>query len=139
LRYLLDTNACIALINQRSSSVRIRLGRALEEGSEVFVSVVVAFELWYGVVKSACEEANAKRVKLFFAGPVQLLPFEEEDARNAGRIRALLERSGKSISAYDVMIAGQAVRHELTLVTANAREFSRVKGLAWEDWASLGN
>jgi tRNA(fMet)-specific endonuclease VapC len=139
LRYLLDTNACIALINEKSSSVRVRLDRALGEGSEVFVSVVVAFELWYGVAKSAREEANAKRLEIFFAGPVRLLPFEEADARSAGNIRAVLERGGKSIGAYDTMIAGQAVRHKLTLVTANVREFSRIKGLAWEDWASRGN
>jgi tRNA(fMet)-specific endonuclease VapC len=46
-----------------------------------------------------------------------------------------LESAGKPIGAYDVLIAGQALRHELILVTANVREFSRIKGLAWQDWA----
>lgn len=135
MRYLLDTNACIALINQKPASVRLRLDRARDEGAELFVSAIVVFELWYGVAKSSRQEANARRVETFFAGPVNLLPFEEEDARHAGEIRADLESSGKSIGAYDLLIAGQALRQKLTLITANVREFGRIKGLVWEDWA----
>jgi len=133
--YLLDTNACIAVINGRPPSVRARLQKALDAGAEVLVPTVVAFELWYGVDKSGHAEANPRRVETFFAGPLGLLPFEAEDARSAGRVRAALEASGKPIGAYDVLIAGQALRRNLTLVTANAKEFGRVKGLVWEDWA----
>jgi len=133
--YLLDTNACIAVINGRPSSVRARLQKALDVGAEVLVPTVVAFELWYGVAKSAYPDTNARRVETFFAGPVSLLPFQEEDARSAGRVRAALEAAGKPIGAYDLLIAGQALRHRVTLVTANAKEFGRVKGLVWEDWA----
>ena len=50
-------------------------------------------------------------------------------------MRAQLERVGQPIGAYDALIAGQAVRRGLTLVTANAREFERVDGLMCEDWA----
>ncbi len=133
--YLLDTNACIALINGRPPSVRARLKMALDASAQVLVPTVVAFELWYGAAKSARGEANVKRVEIFFAGPVTLLPFEEEDGRTAGQLRAALEIAGKPIGAYDVLIAGQALRRKLTLVTANAREFRRVKDLVWEDWA----
>jgi hypothetical protein len=48
---------------------------------------------------------------------------------------AAMEAAGKPIGAYDLLIAGQALRQKLTLVTANAREFGRIKGLLWEDWA----
>ena len=64
-----------------------------------------------------------------------MTPFEEDDAKNAGTIRATLEKVGRPIGAYDLLIAGQAVRHNMTLITANSKEFSRVKGLVWEDWA----
>ncbi len=134
MNYLLDTNACIALINGKPAAVRARFARAVDAGSQVLVPAVVVFELWYGVAKSARPEANARRVETFFAGPVRLLAFEEEDARRAGAVRAALEIAGKPIGAYDVLIAGQALCHKLTLVTANAREFGRVKGLVWEDW-----
>jgi tRNA(fMet)-specific endonuclease VapC len=135
VKYLLDTNACIALINDKSPSVRTRLRKALTEDAKLLVSSVVAFELWYGVSKSARPEANARLVETFFAGPVSLLAFEAEDAKVAGRVRAGLESVGKPIGAYDLLIAGQALRNQLTLVTANGREFRRVKGLEWEDWA----
>ncbi len=135
MNYLLDTNACIALINGKAPAVRTRLQNALTQHARVLVSSVVAFELWYGVAKSTRPEANARLVETFFAGPVTLLDFAPEDAKVAGRVRASLEAVGKPIGAYDLLIAGQALRHQLTLITANAREFSRVKGLDWQDWA----
>lgn len=134
MTYLLDTNVCIALINGKPASVRARFQEAHEAGASMRVSTIVAFELWYGVSKSAQSEAHAVRVEAFFAGAVVLLPFEE-DARFAGAIRAPIEPSGRPIGAYDLLIAGQAVRHKAILVTANVREFSRIKGLSWRDWA----
>lgn len=56
----------------------------------------------------------------------------------AGRTRAALEAAGASIGPYDVLIAGQALRHEATLVTANVSEFARVPSLRWEDWTLPG-
>ena len=139
MSFLLDTNACIALINEvgrgKPSPVRLRLERALGSGEQAHVSTVVVFELWYGVARSAHPEANAKRVEAFVAGPVSLLPFDNEDAKAAGKIRAAVEAAGKPIGPYDLLIAGQALRRQLTLVTANVREFGRIKGLLWEDWA----
>ena len=135
MTYLLDTNACIALINGRPSSVRVRFQEAADAGAEMAVSSVVAFELWYGVAKSTRPDVNGARVRTFLAGPIRLLPFDEDDARAAGMIRAATESLGRPIGAYDLLIAGQALRHEMTLVTANVREFRRVKGLEWQDWA----
>ena len=89
----------------------------------------------YGVEKTEQKEANTNRLHTFLAGPVTLMSFEEDDAMSAGTIRLTLERVGRPIGAYDLLIAGQAVRHKMTLVTANSNEFSRVKGLVWEDWA----
>jgi tRNA(fMet)-specific endonuclease VapC len=103
--------------------------------NKVVVSSVVAFELWYGVAKSARHEANGRLVETFFAGPIGMLQFDAEDAKVAGRVRAASEAGGKPIGAYDLLIAAQALRHQLTLITANVREFGRVKGLDWEDWA----
>ena len=135
MKYVLDTNACIALINGKPTAVRIRFQDAIARGAELNVSSVVVFELWYGVAKSAQQESNTSRLETFLAGPISLLSFDEEDARAAGRIRAAVEKAGRPIGAYDLLIAGQAVRHKLTLVTANGKEFVRVKGLVCEDWA----
>ena len=133
--YLLDTNAYIAVINGRPLAVRERLRRVMGRGEAVAVSTIVLFELWYGVAKSSRVEANTERLAVFLAR-IEPLPFDDEDARAAGAIRAELERSGRPIGAYDTLIAGQAVRRGLVLVTANVGEFGRVAGLRWEDWAA---
>lgn len=134
MSYLLDTNACIALINDRPAAVRGQLRRALERGARVALSSVALFELWYGVAKSQLQDRNTERLAVFMS-PFEVLPFDDEDARLAGTIRAELERAGTPIGAYDLLIAGQAVRQQLTLVTANVVEFSRVADLRWENWA----
>jgi tRNA(fMet)-specific endonuclease VapC len=134
LKYLLNTNVCIALINEKSPLIETRFLKELARGAELFVSSIVALELWYGVAKSTHKEANGQRVETFFAGPFAILPFEEEDARIAGRIRAAIEAMGKPVGAYDLLIAGQALRYEMILVTANTKEFRRIKNLQWEDW-----
>jgi tRNA(fMet)-specific endonuclease VapC len=135
VKYLLDTNACIALINGTSAVVRSRSQKALSRGEQIYVSSVVTFELWYGVAKSVRQDHNARQLEAFLAGPIIVLPIEFEDAKAAGSIRAALEASGRPIGAYDALIAGQALARQLTLVTANVSEFSRVRGLSWQDWA----
>src|SRR5215472_6872362 len=135
MSFLLDTNACIALINGQPASVRERLAEAVSGGASVWVSSVAAFELWYGVGKRSKPEVNAQRLSAFLAGPLGLLPFDHDDARAAGALRAQLEADGRPIGAYDLLMAGQALRRQLTLVTANVTEFRRVKGLARENWA----
>jgi tRNA(fMet)-specific endonuclease VapC len=134
--YLLDTNACIALINGTQAQVRRRFQRAVAKDSVMLLSSIVAFELWYGVDKSQRKEGNAQRLGAFFAGPLEWTPFDEDDARSAGAVRAELEAAGKPIGAYDVLLAGQARRRGATLVTSNVKEFGPVAGLKWEDWAA---
>jgi tRNA(fMet)-specific endonuclease VapC len=135
MKYLLDTNACIALINGAPILVRNHFQNAAGRSKQIYVSSVVTFELWYGVAKSARVALNTQRLQAFLSGPISVLSFDDEDARSAGSIRAALEILGKPIGAYDALIAGQALARQLILVTANVSEFSRVKGLSWQDWA----
>lgn len=133
--YLLDTNACIALINGTPKEVRRRFRRTVARENVLLLSSVVAFELWYGVAKSERKESNTQRLAAFFAGPLEWTDFDEEDARAAGTIRAELEAAGKPIGASDVMLAGQARRRGARVVTSNVSEFETVVGLKAEDWA----
>ena len=135
MTYLLDTNACIALINGRPESVRRRFDRAVTKGDDLATSSIVLFELWYGANKSARVKANAERVEIFMSGPIEVIEFGAEDAEEAGRVRASLEALGTPIGAYDLLIAGQALRLGATLITANSNEFSRIKRLRLQDWA----
>jgi tRNA(fMet)-specific endonuclease VapC len=135
LTYLVDTNVCIALINGRSVSVRTRFDNEVSRGSIVYASSIVVFELWYGISKSLRRAGNAQLLAGFLSGPVQQLAFDEVDARFSGELRAEMESIGRPVGDYDLLIAGQALRHKMTLVTANVREFGRIKTLLWEDWS----
>jgi tRNA(fMet)-specific endonuclease VapC len=136
VNYRLDTNACMA-ISGTPTSVRSHFQKTKAAGAEIFVSTIVAFELWYGIATSSRDESNRNRIATFFAGPITLLAFEDEAAQRAGWVRAALETSGKPIGAYDVLLAGQALQRPLTLVTANTSEFSHLKNPLWQDWAKL--
>lgn len=136
MAYLVDSNVCIAVMNERASSrLKTRLNHAIRNEEGLYVPSVVAHELWYGVSKSPRAQENGKRLTEFLDEPFQVLDFQERDARRAGEIRAELARRGTPIGPYDVLIAGQALARNLTLITANTREFSRVNGLQLADWS----
>ncbi len=134
MSYLLDTNVCIALINGTALKVRARSAQATRRGAVLATSSIVAHELWYGVAKSSRVPQNANRLTAFLNRAVSVLDYSERDAQAAGGIRAELERQGRRIGENDTLIAGQAFSRNLILVTANTREFGRVKGLIVEDW-----
>ncbi len=94
------------------------------------------YELWYSVAKSSRVQENTERLRIFLSGNVDLLDFDDEDARSTAQVRATLESAGTPIGAYDLLIAGQALRRGLTVITANTSEFSRVTGLSWQDWTA---
>jgi len=114
--------------------VRERLRHVVSDGATIVVSSVVLFELWYGVARSDRRAENAQRLRVFLAGNIGILPFEESDAAIAGDLRAALEANGTAIGPYDLLIAAQALRTGTTLATANVAEFARVPGLTWHDW-----
>lgn len=134
MTYLLDTNAVVALLRDKPAKVRERYRQAQASGEYVALSSVVLFELWYGVAKSSQVPENTERLRILLSGDLDLLDFDDEDAKTAGQVRAALEKDGNPIGAYDLLIAGQALRRELTVVTANTSEFGRVTGLSWQDW-----
>ena len=132
---LLDTNTCIALLRDSSARVARNFMAAIARDGTIGISSLVICELWYGVFKSARRQENTDRLLRFLRGPLDLVPFDAEDARLAGEIRAELARTGQTIGSYDTLIAGQCLRNKLTVVTSNIAEFRRVKGLHCEDWA----
>lgn len=136
MSYLLDTNAVVALLRNKPTQVRDRYRQAEVSGDYLALSSVVLFELWYGVAKSSQVPENTERLRILLSGNLDLLDFDDQDARTAGQVRAALERNGNPIGAYDLLIAGQALRRGLTVVTANTAEFGRVTGLSWQDWTT---
>jgi len=134
MKYLFDSNLCIAIMNGTARRVTVSLDRAIQAGGEFYLPSIAVHELWFGVAKSQQVQANTHKLREFLRSSVTLLDFNGEDAKKAGEIRADLARRGTPIGPYDVLIAGQALARGLTLVTANTREFSRVDSLQLADW-----
>lgn len=132
MTYLLDTNICIYALKNRPPQVLDRL-RTVGMAS-VALSVITVLELRQGAEKSQQRAANHERLD-FFLAPMKILAFDEEAALVGARIRAHLERHGTPIGDYDSLIAAQALARDLILITNNVREFERVPGLQFENWA----
>ena len=132
--YLLDTNVCIYIMKNSFPALTQRL---LDENPEdVAISAITLFELEYGAGKSRW--GNQTRDKLYtFLAPFNILPFDDRDAVCAGCLRALLDKQGLPIGPYDIQIAAQAYARNLTVVTRNTKEFSRIPNLKVEDWIKL--
>ena len=130
--YLLDTNICIYAMNGRHPNLNEHLLSI--SPNRIFVSSITVGELEYGAAKSHWGERTRELMHAFLAN-FTILPFTEEDAVLFGRFRAHLAASGTPIGAYDVMIAAQGVARNLTVVTHNTGEFSRISDIRLEDWA----
>ena len=131
MKYLLDTNICIYLIKQKPPEVFERFEQ--ESIGDIGISAITVSELYYGAEKSQQRERNQKALEQFLL-PLIIAEFDYRASLIYGKIRAELERKGKSIGPLDTLIASHAVSMDTTLVTNNEKEFSRVKGLRVENW-----
>jgi tRNA(fMet)-specific endonuclease VapC len=131
MTFLLDTNACIAILRDRGSNVARRL--MLEPSGTVALCSVVKAELYYGAYKSQQRTQTLVRLDRFIR-MFRSYAFDDAAAEVYGRIRADLAARGTPIGPNDFMIAAIALANNLILVTHNTREFARVAGLILEDW-----
>lgn len=130
MKFLLDTDTCIAVMRGREGAVT-KLSSLPPDDCRV--STVTVFELEVGVAK--CREPQKEAVKVArFLASVHVLPLDTVSARRAGVLRAALEKKGHSIGPYDVLLAGQALAHGFKLISGNLAEFTRVEGLEVEGW-----
>lgn len=131
----LDTNVFIDLTHGRRRQIEERFIKATLAVGPIVTSVIVHHELQFGVFASR-DPAEAAENLANLMRQIVVEPLSEEDVTAAARLRATLKRAGTPIGPYDLLIAGQALNRGWTLVTSNTREFSRVEGLALEDWSA---
>lgn len=130
LRYLLDTNIISDLVRRLQGPVGRRIAEVGEES--ICTSIIVAAELRYGAEKSGSKQLS-ERVNLLLSA-LDILPLEPPADRRYGEIRHHLARRGIPIGPNDLVIAAHVLAADLTLVTANTREFERVPSLRVENW-----
>ena len=130
LRYLLDTNVISELMRSPQGQVA---GRIAEVGEDsICTSIVVAAELRYGAAKSGSKQVS-ERVGLLLSA-LEILPLEPPADERYADVRHHLATRGTPIAPNDLLIAAHALATDLTLVTANMREFARVPSLRVENW-----
>jgi tRNA(fMet)-specific endonuclease VapC len=130
----LDTNIVSKSIRKPIEKLERRMDVEWIEGTRFLLSVVVLHEIELSVLRSENPAGARNRVDAFMKGVSGVESFEPDDAIASARIHAELLSRGEAIGGYDTLIAAQALRRNLPLVTNNVREFSRVTGLIWEDW-----
>jgi tRNA(fMet)-specific endonuclease VapC len=131
IRYLLDTNICIYVINARPAAVLARF--VAHEVDGLGISAITASELYWSVFKSGSVHNRTTLEK--FLSPLAVLDYDLGAARKYGDLSACLEQLGTPIGPLDMQIAAHALALDITLVTSNVREFARVPGLRLENWA----
>ena len=134
MKYLLDTNICIYVINEKPKKVLQKFEQYPVH--EFGISSITQAELQYGVEKSMQRSRNQMALDEFLL-PLTILPFHGEKLMSRyGKIRVFLESKGKSIGPLDTLIAAHALSLNLTIVTNNITEFARIPNLRCENWVS---
>jgi tRNA(fMet)-specific endonuclease VapC len=129
MKFLLDTNTVSYYLRGTPATVKHVQGH---KPSALAISAITAMELAYGAEKRRSKTLTAA-VQGFLSG-VLVLPFDQDAARQAGVVRAALERVGVTLSLADSQIAGHAMALDLILVSTDAA-FKRVRGLTVKDWS----
>ena len=132
MKYLLDTNICIYLINEKPKKVL----RKFEQFPvhDFGISSITHAELQYGVEKSKNKNINQDALDEFLL-PLTILPFHgKRMVMCYGEIRAFLESKGKTIGPLDMLIAAHALSLDLTIISNNIKEFARIPNLKCENW-----
>lgn len=131
MRYMLDTNICIYAIKNHPAQVLAQLRGHEAEG--IGISSISVAELYFGVSKSGSARNLAALQQ--FLEPLEIADFDLHTAQVYGTLRYALERLGTPIGPLDMQIAAHALALEVTLVTNNVREFTRVPDLNLINWA----
>ena len=130
MRWMVDTDTCIALIKGHAGAIKRLRGKAI---GQVGISAVTLSELSFGAAKSnRPDQASAALAEFTLA--LEVAPFDAETAPVYGGVRAPLAKRGRPIGPLDTLIGSHALALDVTLVTRNTREFSRIEGLRLEDW-----
>ncbi|NIR69195.1 type II toxin-antitoxin system VapC family toxin [candidate division KSB1 bacterium] len=133
MKFMLDTNICIYVIKKKPRQVLDHFQKT--KPGDVGISTITLSELMYGVEKSQRKRQN-RLALLQFLATLEIVPYDALAAEHYGVIRSELERAGQPIGALDMLIAAHARSLNLTVVTNNVKEFSRVPALKIANWAS---
>ena len=128
--FMLDTNTLIYFFKGMGE---VETNLFAHSPKDIFIPSIVVYELQVGIAKSNNPQKREQQLATLLE-QINIITFGEREAKASALIRADLEKKGTPIGPMDILIAGSAKAHNLTLVTHNTKEFMRVEGLALEDW-----
>ncbi len=128
--YMLDTNTLIYFFKGMG---KVEENLFSHSPKDIYISSIVVYELQVGIAKSNNPKKREKQLSTLLE-QTNIIEFGEQEAKVSALIRADLEMKGTPIGAMDILIAGCAKAHNLTLVTHNTKEFMRVDRLSLDDW-----
>lgn len=127
IRYLLDTCVISDFVKGESGTLA-KIQQTLP--ADIAISILTVMELRYGLALNPQRAQKIEPLITDFIDSVITLPFTNSEAQ----VRVILKAQGQPIGPYDLLIAATALQHNLIMVTANQREFSRVPNIKIENW-----
>ncbi len=136
MRFMFDTDTCISLLDGREPEKQRNILARMDnlQPADVALSSITVSELMFGAENGQHRKTNLEALELFLLD-LQVVPFDLAAAREAGAVRAALEKAGNRIGAMDTLIAAHAKSLRLTVITNSAVHFGKVKGLKMENWS----
>jgi tRNA(fMet)-specific endonuclease VapC len=131
--YLLDTIILSELIKKHPNS-HVLSPLSSKPAHTLFTSSVCLMELRFGSALREDCEVFWEKINREIISRVTIIHVGEKEALAAGDILASLCKTGQIIGVEDVLIAASALANQCSIVTANTRHFSRIKGLKVENW-----
>jgi tRNA(fMet)-specific endonuclease VapC len=128
--FILDTNTLIYFFKGMGE---VEENLFTHSPKDIFIPSIVIYELQVGIAKSNNPKKREEQLATLLE-QINIIEFGEREAKASALIRADLEKKGTPIGPMDILIAGSAKAHNLTLVTHNTKEFMRVEGLDLKDW-----
>jgi tRNA(fMet)-specific endonuclease VapC len=129
--YLLDTDILIYSLKAHEI-VQQNLRHHLHD--PINVSAVTLMELYYGAYKSQKIANNLAKVKTI-ENSLEIIPVNREMIEIFGVLKSDLEKVGKPLDDFDLILAATAMSHNLIIVTNNEKHFGRIDGLKMENWS----
>lgn len=131
MKYLLDTCAVSDFIKGETGTLE---NIKKISPSDIAISTITVMEMHYGLALNPLRAQKIRNMIHDFLESINILEFNENDAKEAAILRALLRQQGSTIGSYGILLAGAACNRKLTLVSANTKEFERIESLSLINW-----
>ncbi|MBE0362115.1 hypothetical protein PULV_a3914 [Pseudoalteromonas ulvae UL12] len=132
---MLDTCICSFIMREQPISVLQKLQGAISNQSRIVISAITYAEMRFGSIGKKASPKHTALVEAFLQRVDEVLPWDTKAVDATTEVKRALSDKGTPIGANDTAIAGHAIATNCILITNNVREFSRVEGLNYEDWA----